>query len=270
MATNQKVSNREKPFEYLRRMSDGTFFGEEIVKNWYVAREYVLKKLSASNRCFKPKDNGHLHVVICGDSPLMLCIARHVALYAHYLNFKEEEEDESLRNRTVISIVSTASDIKQNLEKEEYLCNLPKFCKFVDTNKNAEHENSYLDVEIHILCEDVYKEDSYTIVIEEQDVIDFFEKSKDDEDILSIDTRKAYYASASYALGAEIDNLPSEDIHSAERYARALDVFQDRILGHKAQILASPEEWAVASLCEVKEKISNIFCADSFAIRKKV
>lgn len=263
------TTDREKPFEYLRRMSDGTPFGAEIVKKWYIARAFVLSKLTNSALCLRPNDEKHLHVLIGSDSPLMLCVARYVALYAHYLNFKEDEADESRRNRTVISIVSTDPQIKQKLEEEEYLCNLPKYCKYVDASGHMENEDSYIDVELHVLRENIPQAATHTLIIKEQEVNAFFERSIHDELILSIDTSMAYYASQSYALGVEIDNLPSEDIHCAERYARALDVFQDRILGQEPKLLATPEVWSAMSLCRVKEKISNIFCADSFGIRKE-
>ncbi|MBR1504312.1 MAG: hypothetical protein IJ618_10575 [Prevotella sp.] len=262
--------NREKPFEYLRRMADGTPFDPEIVKSWYVARTFVLQKLSNKSRCFNPSENKHLHVVIDGDSTLMLCVARHVALYAHYLNYQEEEVDEALRNRTVISIVSTDPLIKQKLNQEEFLCNLPAYCKFVDADGGVENKDSFIDIEIHAISRNIYQPDQYTLIFTESEFFSFYDNARNDESVLTIDTSKAYYASQSYALGVEIDNLPSEDIHCAERYSRALDIFQDKVIGpfwHKPRKLATDQQWEAMSLCQVKEKISNIFCSDSFAIR---
>ena len=35
----------EKPFEYLRRQENGKPFEADVVKNWYIARAYVLELL---------------------------------------------------------------------------------------------------------------------------------------------------------------------------------------------------------------------------------
>ena len=42
----------EKPFEHLRRMDNGDKFNEEIIKNWYIARSYILERLK--DIAFKP------------------------------------------------------------------------------------------------------------------------------------------------------------------------------------------------------------------------
>ena len=78
---------RERPFEYLRRQNTNEPFSEETVRNWYVARAYVLDKLKDVS--FAPGSGKHLHAIVEGDSPLMLAIVRHLALTAHYLNFVE-------------------------------------------------------------------------------------------------------------------------------------------------------------------------------------
>ena len=40
---------REKPFEFLRDRN-GEKFSEEIVKNWYKSRAYVLENLSKTQK----------------------------------------------------------------------------------------------------------------------------------------------------------------------------------------------------------------------------
>ena len=75
---------REKPFEFLRDRN-GEKFSEETVKNWYKSRAYVLENLSKTQK----------DVVVDGDSPLMLAVVRHIALFAHYIS----------NNPTVITLV---------------------------------------------------------------------------------------------------------------------------------------------------------------------
>ena len=136
---NQFV-NKEKPFEYLKR-KDGTAFSPETINNWYVARAYVLNKLKDVAICQGSKEQ--LQVDITGDSPLMLSIARQVALSAHYANY-----DEKSPLRTVITIVSRSAQIVEELEKGEYLCNLPSCC-MISVNGNApKNEDSQVDIEL--------------------------------------------------------------------------------------------------------------------------
>ena len=125
MSKKCEMKQLESPFEYLRR-KDGSAFEAETVVNWYKARAYVLDKLK--DVAFGVGSGKHLQVVLDGDSPRMLSVARQVALSAHFVNFDEDAEDEG-KHRTVITIVSKRADIVEELEKEEFLSNLPKCCK---------------------------------------------------------------------------------------------------------------------------------------------
>lgn len=255
----------EKPFGYLRRRENGKKFEEGTVENWYVARVFILDRLK--DIAFKPDSNEHLHVVIMDDSPLMLCVVRQIALSAHYINHNEEADDESMRNRTVVTLVSKNPDIKKELEKEEYLCNLPKYCKYSESTSTTENENSYIDIEIQIIPE-VSEEEKRkcNFVFSEDDVKDFCkQKISEGVDILSIDTRKAFYTNRIYSLGTVIDNLPAEDIHSASRYVLALNVFQYSRLKEAPKPLL--EGHIQGNPSKVKEALSNIFCSDSFESR---
>ena len=80
-----KKMERERPFEYLKRKDTNESFPEETIRNWYIARSYILEKLKDIS--FAPGSGGHLHAVLDGDSPIMLAAARQLALSAHYLNF---------------------------------------------------------------------------------------------------------------------------------------------------------------------------------------
>lgn len=255
----------EKPFEYLRRQENGKPFEKDVVRNWYIARAYVLETLK--DVCVTPDSRFHLHVVVTNDSPLMLSIVRQVALSAHYINYNEASDGESCRNRTVITLVSQNPDIIKELEKEEYLFNLPKYCKYIREGATPVNNDSYIDIEIHVVKE--YVEEHYNTgeyVIREKDIEDFCRlKEAEGIDIYCIDTRKAIYANRIYYLGDLIENLPAEDIHCAKRYALALDMFQHRMLKEKPKPMINEEDWQ--NQLTVKEMLSNIFCADCFESR---
>ena len=70
----------ERPFEYLRRSGDGQPFPEETVRNWYIARAYVLDKLK--DIAFGPCEAGRIHALVRSDNPLMLAVVRQLALSA--------------------------------------------------------------------------------------------------------------------------------------------------------------------------------------------
>ena len=107
----------EKPFEYLKRKEDNKPFEEDVVKNWYKARAFVLDKLK--DVAVEPTSGDHLHVVVDVDqddkqlSPLMLSVVRQIALSAHYLNFFEGSEKEEPCHRTVITLVSKNPQLRK-------------------------------------------------------------------------------------------------------------------------------------------------------------
>lgn len=260
----------EKPFEYLKRKENNAFFEKDVVENWYKARAFVLDKLK--DVAYEPTSDDHLHVVVDVDkddnhlSPLMLSVVRQIALTAHYLNFFEGCEKEAPRNRTVITLVSKNPQLRKELDKEEYLCNLLSYCKCVFEDSKTENNDSYIDLEFHFVS--TWSEKAkYRFA--EKDVEDFCDMKKNrGEDIFSIDTRMASYADRMYQLGATIDNLPAEDIHCTERYSVAIDVFRYKMLKSRATLIFEKDKCQGKSTCEIKEKISNILCADCFKIRE--
>lgn len=245
---------REKPFEFLRD-KNGNKFSKDIVNNWYIARLYVLDKLK--DVAFKPNENSHLQVIIDGDSPLMLSVVRFIALYAHYINFKEDYEFGSLvcKNRTVITLVSRNEHIIEELGKEEYLSYMMDYYK----------SDSYLDTELHIVEEPTKDTNAIIIRISEKDINEFV-SDKDEQEIFSIDTRKAVIVGSIYNLGSLIDNLPAEDIHCAKRYTAALDAFSYNLQREETGYLINQEKWE-RDLIAVKNGISSIFCSDCFESR---
>lgn len=249
----------ERPFEYLKR-KDGSAFSSVVISNWYKARAFVLDQLK--DVAFKVDEAKHLHFVLNGDSGLMLSVARQIALSAHFLNYDEEKKD----NRTKITIVSNAPHIEETLKEEEYLCNLLCMCKW--THGKATHNaDSFIDIEVNIVSNCDEKESENVKVIEESEVISFCNSKLEDE-ICRIDTRKAVYASRMYELGTLIENLPAENIHDANRYALALDVFQFERLQEPFDLLINDSKWRNDQI-RVKNGLSNVFCSDSFETREK-
>lgn len=259
-----KQMERERPFEYLKRKGSNEPFTEETVRNWYIARSYILEKLKDIS--FAPGTGGHLHAVVDGDSPLMLAAARQLALSAHYLNFVEHDAFDRLvcRNRTLITLVSRkeAADILKELEKEEYLGNLLKYARHTVSGK-VENGDSYLDIEWELVRE-CPAGTGFLLITEDE--IKAFANSREPDDLFSIDTRKAVFASRVYDLGAVIDNLPHEDIHSPGRYNRALDTFQFKVLEDKKKLQLVTAEWNDPAV--VRNGLSNVFCTDCFESRE--
>jgi hypothetical protein len=253
----------EEPFQFLRRKSSNEAFGTEIIENWYKARAYVLDKLNEV--AFSPNSKEHLHVVVVGDSPLMLSIARQVALSAHYLNFVEPTEKSPAQNRTIITIESQKNDIKDILKKEEYFCNLLECCRNVIYGVE-DNNDSYVDVELQVVKKWESDIGSECILITEESVEGFF-KSKSPNEIYNIDTRKAVFASRVYEIGASIDNIPYEDIHDAKRYSQALEVFQYVQMERPWNPLINKNNQN--DLTKIKEALSNIFCSDCFEARER-
>lgn len=253
----------EQPFEYLRK-NNGSNFSSETVENWYMARAFVLDKLK--DIAFKSDEYNHLHVVVDGDSDLMLAVVRQVALSAHYINYDEEERG----NRTVITLVSNNPErTKNSLATEEYLGNLLDHCKY-SIEGSTFHEDSYIDIELEIVKvkPEISEDNPNEILIEEVDVVSFCH-SKDEKDILRIDTRKAQYADRMYQLGTPFDNLPSENIHDAHRYTLALDIFQYQKLQESIGTIVGKGWNDENNRLKVKNGLSNIICADCFESRAK-
>ena len=255
---------REKPFEYLRQRGNNLPYPEDIIRNWYVARAYILFRLK--DIAIGPDSTHHLHMVINGDSPLMLAVLRQAALSSHFINYKENDTfgQFSTRNRTVLTLVTRmeTDEVIRVLKKEEHLCNLPDFCH-LSVFGELRNEDSWLDIQLQIVHE--RPEESDTLWIEENDILSFV-GLKDPEEIFSIDTRKAVFANRAYELGAVIDNLPAEDIHNAKRYARALDTFQYRLLQSGHTPLIKEDYWSKNQVAVING-LSSLFCSDCFVLR---
>ncbi|MBO4656590.1 MAG: hypothetical protein J5639_02335 [Bacteroidales bacterium] len=256
---------RERPFEFLRRKGSLEAYPEQTVANWYIARAYVLDFLK--DVAFIPGMPGSLHVVVEGDSPLLLAVVRHLALYSHFLNFVEYDRfgNRVCSNRSVITVISSRDEagIIAELEKDENLGNLLQVCRYSVFGK-LYNEDSYLDLEIEVATE---QGDAAAMKITEADVNAFVAARHADE-IFSIDTRKALYAGHAYVLGGVIDNLPHEDIFGAGRYVQALDTFRYLLFNDTQDRTLVTPAWE-SNIVAVRNGISDIMCTDCFELREK-
>ena len=259
-----KIPFMEYPFELLKPSC------EEAVQNWYKARRYVLDLINDALQKSQslPCD---WHFVIKGDNDLMLSVVRHLALYAHFISYEEYDRYGKLscKNRTVISIVTkkNAKVIKAELQKPEYLYNLPKHCKMTIFGQ-AENDNSYIDIAINVVKDlsGVSTNPSILPVINEEIVLKHIESTQ--QEISPIDTLKALCTNEVYNLGIDVSNLPYEDINSARRYSNALNTFEKKILSIDDNEHLIKEDWENDNYA-LTSGISNILCADCFEIREK-
>lgn len=248
---------KEDLFKYLNK-KDGTPISDDVKKCWYEARAYVLHNLPVweSKEGIGKNSSKNLEFVIEGSSTLMLSVVRQIALSAHYTNFKDTDGS----NATIISIPCDNSEkemIEKCLRSEECVANLYDLCnkKFVDINiklvdNDFENENA-----IHITEDDVKK----------------YIKAQNDS-IYSIDTRKAQYVNMVYNTGCEINNLPPDDPNTVDRYNIALDVFcylqsAEQRKAYWNDCAKGNETTGEVNQFDIRNKLSNVFCADCFDSR---
>ena len=258
------------PFAYLKNR-DGDVFDKAIIERWHQARAYVLKKLKDIK--IGPTSKETLKVVVLIDNEnqeLMLSVVRHLALAAHYTNYVECDEYGTIisKNRTGINIVSQNNNLDEELKKEEYLNNLLKYCQYKKDGKDVIPSENLIPIDIDLNITNVSIEEQGMMTMDFADVSKVLSTMKE-SDIYDIDTRMAVLCENVYNLGCEIDNLPYEDIHDLSRYSHALNVFQYNHLREAPKSLVT-DKW-IEDQVEVKNGLSNIFCADRFlSIRKGI
>ena len=253
----------ESPFEYLSE-------SKAVAQNWYKARAYVLYLLNHTLAGLQHLP-AYWHFVVKGDSELMLSVVRHLALYAHFVNYEEYDKlgELSCKNRTIITLVSRkkAPEIEAELKKKEVLWNLPDYCELSLYGK-TKNKDSYIDIALEVVEEakEAPQEDGIMpITITEEEVQKWLDSKSDD--ICHIDTRKAIYADKSYELGAEIKNIPYEDINCADRYFKAINTFHN-VIYHLDSNTTLTSKWG-SNIYKIRCGLSNIYCADCFEIREK-
>lgn len=262
--------NKEDLFRLLRR-TDGSVFEESVVKNWYRARKYVLEALDAHDVLDKQIwKRQKVHVVLEGTSELMMSVARQIAFIAHYPTFDEM----SGANKTVITILydkNKFSDlsISDFISREEYLCNLPRYCKYTvydfgkAETKKTFHSDSYIDIELELVG---FEETDFS-QYESSDSLRINESCIQDKNVEeAVDVAMAKRVNMVYNVGADVDNLPPNNPYTAERYDKALFYFC-----YQQSMDDTQKCWECIDESQVgiKNKLSNVFCADCFAARLK-
>lgn len=269
----------EKLFELLTR-KDGTPFGPDTVRRWYEARHYVLATLS---RIEDGAAYAAPHVVVEGTSPLMFSVVRHLAMVAHYPSFNEAEG--SPRTRITIlcpgaGTLDALHDVEAVLAREEYLCNMMSAaeCRYRTLPGAEPYVRQaglpYIDIEIELVG--VHDFSDYTtprgaVRITEEDIAGCI-AGVPDRQLYAIDTSKAMLANMVYAIGADLENLPEVDNTATSRYDLALNTFCFK--KQRRQTIANWDSTACPhdpgkkrDLYRVKNKLSNVFCTDTFESR---
>lgn len=269
-------------------------FPEGTIEGWYGARNFVLGKLNAEEAWgaggIAPSSKDHVHVVIhYKDNPMALYVARQVALVAHFPNFVEGDgKDRKPKNRTVITILYNQQehpDILGTLKRQECLCNLTDVCECVVKGGGKEkviNRNSYIDILLELIGFDHDQDiDDYTpqedhsnrlppVVIKDEEL----NRIDNGHHPQRIDVGSARRVNMVYKVGADINNLPPDDPNTAERYSKALLYFC-----YQQTPTDTMDKWS--ELCwgrgvdswayqiDLRNKLSNVFCADCFATRLK-
>lgn len=278
-------------------------FGDEVVSGWYRARDYVLSKLddvqSWGSDGIAASSSERVHIVIDCVDPMAFYIARHAALALHFPNFNEGDgRSQAPRNGTLITLLYNRkkySDIIAELHREEYLCNLTDLCKCTlkmvekeDKGKglkviseNVKNPNSFVGVELELLgfdnddlCYKANEKGGMEVVHVDSEVI---EEVKNRKCKCELDVTHARRVNMVYQVGADIDNLPPDDPNISDRYSRALLYFcyqqsKGKTLEKWNEIAEyTNEDDKKGTLYQIKlrNKLSNIFCADCFVTRIK-
>lgn len=278
-------------------------FGEDVVQGWCRARNYVLSKLkkekSWGSDGIAASSSERVHIVIDCVDPMAFYIARHAALALHFPNFNEGDgRSQAPRNGTLITLLYNRkkySDIIAELHREEYLCNLTDLCKCTlkmveieDKGKglkviseNVKNPNSFVDVELELLG---FDNDDFGYEANEKEGMEVvhvgrkvIEEGKNRKCKYELDVTHARRVNMVYQVGADIDNLPPDDPNISDRYSRALLYFcyqqsKGKTLEKWNEIAEyANEDDKKGTLYQImlRNKLSNVFCADCFVTRLK-
>lgn len=278
-------------------------FGKDVLQGWCRARNYVLSQLknqkSWGSDGIAASSSERVHIVIDCVDPMAFYIARHAALALHFPNFNEGDGvSQAPSNSTVITLLYNRKkypDIITELHREEYLCNLTDLCKCTlkmvekeDKGKglkviseNVKNPNSFVGVELELLG---FDNDDFGYEANEKGGMEVvhvgrkvIEEVKNRKCKCELDVTHARRVNMVYQVGADIDNLPPDDPNISDRYSRALLYFcyqqsKGKTLEKWNEIAEyANEDDKKGTLYQImlRNKLSNVFCADCFVTRLK-
>lgn len=244
------MENKEQQYmeDLLHQLTDDGL----VVDNWYRAREFVGKSL-VEKMCrmnVKGEFTQPLHVVVEGTSPLMCAVIREIILRAHYYDFNEETGE----NATLITILcDNVETTKEILLGTPFLGDYLRYCWGVDGRERLD----YLDVLVEVKNE--VADDKNAVVLTDEELDAF---SDGGNVAHTIDTKRARSTNQAYDMGKVLDNLP--DINSADvkMYNIPRTDFEAKLLSENVG-----KKWEDA---DVMDKLSNVFCVDTFDLRIKM
>lgn len=250
-----------------------------------------------------------VHIVIDCVDPMAFYIARHAALALHFPNFNEGDgRSQAPRNGTLITLLYNRKkypDIIAELRKEEFLGNLTNLCKYtLITVEKEDKENgqkwkncvvknpySFVGIELELLG---FNDDDFGYEANEKGGLGLVHVGRKDIEKVKnrkcdsnkcdsnkcdckLDVTHARRVNMVYQVGADIDNLPPDDPNISDRYSRALLYFcyqqsKGKTLEKWNEIAEyTNEDDKKGTLYQIKlrNKLSNIFCADCFVTRIK-
>ena len=276
-----KEPNKEI-FQLLKRKT-GEAFEEDVVGNWYIARNYVLRHFNEwIGEGIGPDSRNTFNIVIKGSGPLMYSFVRQISLLAHFSNF-DENNDETCSTITIVYPETyTLDQLKDEVDilaKEEYLCNLIKYSDYTLISGDGEkfHHNGLPYVDIKFLLKagkGEYCKNDDVIVVEENDILEEektgnYKRSFEDNDLTA-----GMLVNMAYSIGVEINNLPPTENTTASRYNIALDCVnskrrKDMIREWNRPFSKSASGASTISQTNLKNALSCIYCADTFESRMR-
>lgn len=278
-------------------------FGEDVVQGWCRARNYVLSKLkkekSWGSDGIAASSSERVHIVIDCVDPMAFYIARHAALALHFPNFNEGDGvSQAPSNSTMITLLYNRKkypDIIAELRKEEFLGNLTNLCKYtLITAEKEDKENgqkwkncvvknpySFVGIELELLG---FNDDDFGYEANEKGGLglvhvdsEVIEEVKNRKCDCKLNVTHARRVNMVYQVGADIDNLPPDDPNISDRYARALLYFCYQQSKNKtlekwneiAEYTKEDDKKGSSYQIKLRNKLSNVFCADCFVTRLK-
>lgn len=216
----------------------------DFINDWYFARAFVISESMKEMMCRVDSEGemkAPLNITLEGTSPRMCAVLRELILRAHYTDFNESNGG----NSSTITILYSGNQesVKNTLLKMPFLGNYLHYL--------WEEQLYFLDVKVMLKEK---KDDSKADVTKE--MVDNFSYAKNN----AIHTTRAEEANKIYCLGSDLYNLPSIDTANVKIYELPLLEFETESFDYNRE-----KDWEHSN---IKDKLSNVFCTDTFDLRK--